>query len=160
MSSLPTSETHAQRLEQVGAQLTTLLQRPDVAHRLRSAKSGDDWSALQTLGHTIELIPYWLHHCQTLITAAEPPQFGRTLDAPERLAGVERGATGNIEELLHALQTEIQNAARTIRNMSEADRAKRGFHNRRGEMTVGQVVDAFIVGHAEEHLAQIQTTLQ
>ena len=83
------SETLARRLESVYSQLTTLLHRPDVARRLRTAPGNDEWSALQVLGHMAEMIPYWLGHCRTLIAAHEPPHFGRTLDAPERLAAVE-----------------------------------------------------------------------
>ena len=49
------SETQARRLESVYSQLTTLLHRPDVAQRLRTAPGNDEWSALQVLGHLGEL---------------------------------------------------------------------------------------------------------
>ena len=86
-------EAQARRLERMNEQLATLMRQPDVARRLRAAPGENEWSAMQTVGHMAEMIPYWLSHCRALIAATgEPPRFGRTLDAPERLAGVERGA--------------------------------------------------------------------
>lgn len=153
-------EAQARRLESVGEQMTALLRQPEVAQRGHTAQSKEMWSAMQTLGHTIEMIPYWLNHCQTLIAAVEPPRFGRTLDAPERLAGVERGATDDVNELLRRLNNEVQMAINAIRNMSAEARGKKGLHLRHGEMTVADVIEVFIVSHAEEHLEQVRAALQ
>ena len=152
-------EAQARRLESTHAQLAVLLQQPDVAQRLRAAPGPDEWSAMQVLGHLVEMLPYWLYHCNALMAAAEPPPFGRTLDAPERLAGVERGAVGNPDELLRLLNDEVQAAAGAIRQMSAAERSKKGIHPRRGEMTVAEIVEVFIVAHTEDHLAQVRATL-
>jgi uncharacterized damage-inducible protein DinB len=154
-------EAQARRLENVYEQLAALLRQPDVARRLRAAPGENEWSAMQTVGHTAEMIPYWLSHCRTLIAAtAGPPRFGRTLDAPERLAGVERGATGTPDEFLRQLNDEVQAAAKAIRHMPAAERGRKGIHLRRGEMTVADVVEVFIVAHAEEHLVQVQAALR
>ena len=150
----------AKRLESVYEQLAALLRQPEVAQRLRAAPGADEWSAMQTVGHMAEMIPYWLSHCRTLIAATgEPPRFGRTLDSPERLAGVERGAAGAPDEFLRLLDDEVRAAAQAIRRMSAAERGKTGLHPRHSEMTVADVVEVFIVAHAEEHLAQVQAAL-
>jgi hypothetical protein len=47
-----------------------------------------------------------------------------------------------------------------IRQLSPAERGKRGISTEHGEMTVAQAIEAFIVDHAEEHLAQLQTGLR
>ena len=154
------AEAQARRLESAYEQLAALMRRPDVAQRLRAAPGENEWSAMQTVGHIAEMIPYWLSHCRTLIAAAEPPRFGRTLDAPERLAGVERGALGTPDEFLRVLNDEVQAAARAIRQMPAAERSRKGIHLRRGEMTVADVVEVFIVAHAEEHLAQVRAALR
>jgi uncharacterized damage-inducible protein DinB len=153
-------EAQARRLESAYEQLAALLRRPDVAQRLRLAPGENEWSAMQVLGHTVEMIPYWLSHCRTLIAAAEPPRFGRLLDAPERLAGVEQAASGTPDEFLRRLDDEVQTAAAAIRRMSAAERGKKGLHLRRGEMTVADVIEVFVVSHAEEHLAQVQAALR
>jgi hypothetical protein len=155
------SEAQARRLERVYEQLSTLLHQPDVVQRLRTAPSEHEWSALQVIGHMVEMIPYWLHHCQLLIAAThEPPQFGRTLDAPERLAGVEWAATRDANELLGQLKEAVVAAAKDIRHMSEVERGKTGIHLRQGKMTVADVIERFIIGHAEAHLVQVQEALK
>jgi len=155
------SETQARRLENVHEQLTTALHQPEVAQRLRATPGENEWSAMQVMGHMAEMIPYWLNQCQRLIAATvETPHFGRTLEAPERLAGVERGTTGELDKLLSQLKDEIQGAANTIRHMSAVERSKTGLHLRRGVMTVAEVIEVFIVSHAEEHLKQVQETLR
>jgi uncharacterized damage-inducible protein DinB len=154
------SETQARRLESVYSQLMTLLHQPYVAQRLRTAPDNDEWSALQVLGHLVEMIPYWLGHCRTLIAAHEPPHFGRTLDAPERLAAVEPDTLKQPEALVSLLEAEIQAAAKTLRQLTPAERHKTGIHVKRGEMTVDEILEQFIVAHAEDHLVQVRAALQ
>ncbi len=151
----------AKRLERVYEDVARLLQDPGVASRLGTAPGKDAWSAMQTLGHMTEMIPYWLNHCSVLIAATgSPPRFGRRAGSPERLAGVAHGATADPAALLGRLKEEVRAAAGTIRNLSEAERNKRGLNPERGEMTVAEVIESFIVGHAEEHLAQVQAALR
>jgi len=154
-------ETQATRLERVYAEVARLLNDPKVSSRLRAAPEKDAWSAMQTLGHVTEMIPYWLNHCSVLIAATgPPPRFGRTAGSPERLAGVAQGAAATPEALLARLDQEVRAAARTIRTLTPAERSKRGISGERGEMTVAEVVESFVVAHAEEHLAQVQAALR
>ena len=154
-------ESQAKRLERVYEQVARLLREPGVASRLRTAPGENEWSAMQTLGHMAEMIPYWLHHCRVLIAATgELPTFGRTAGSPERLAGVAHGATAQPDALLTQLQHEVRSAASTIRRLSMVERSKQGIYTGRGEMTVAEVIEAFIVGHAEEHLGQVQSALR
>ena len=153
-------ETQARRLEQVYEGVARLLHDPHVASRLRTAPGKDEWSAMQTLGHTAEMIPYWLNHCRVLIAATgEPPRFGRTAGSPERLAGVALGASAKPDELLARLGEEVRAAAATIRKLTVVERSKRGISGERGEITVAEVIESFIVSHAEEHLAQVRAAL-
>ncbi len=89
-----------------------------------------------------------------------PPTFGRTPGSPERLAGVAHGASADPEALLRQLHQEVRAAARMIRQLSMAERSKQGISTERGPMTVAQVIESFIVDHAEEHLAQVQSALR
>lgn len=154
-------ETQARRLERVYEEVARLVRDPAVAARLRTPPGKDEWSAMQALGHVTEMIPYWLQHCRVLIAATgEPPTFGRTPGSPERLAGVAHGAAAEPGALLVQLEGEVRTAAGAIRALSEAEREKRGLYTGRGEMTVADVLESFIVRHAEEHLAQVQTALR
>lgn len=153
------SNAQAARLEKVDQELTRLLRQPDISQRLRTAPGKAEWSAMQVLGHMVEMLPYWLAQAHILINADKPPAFGRTLDQPERLAGPERGATSDPDELLNQWHVEVAAAVPAIRKMSVAERSKKGIHTRRGEITVGDMLESFIVAHAEEHLAQIKQAL-
>ena len=154
-------ETQAKRLERVCEEVAKLLREPKVASRLRTSPAENEWSAMQTLGHMTEMIPYWLHHCRVLIAATgDLPTFGRTPGSSERLAGVAHGATAQPDALLAQLQDEVRAAAGWIRKLSMAERGKRGVHPGRGEMAVADVLESFIVSHAEEHLAQVQSALR
>jgi hypothetical protein len=152
-------EPQARRLESVCEQLTMLMVHSDAIRRQRAA--GDkEWSVTQILGHMVEMIPYWLGHCRVLIAATgEPPVFGRGPDAPERLAGIERGSNRDPKELLGLLNDEVKAATQAIREMSTAERSKKGIHIKLGELTVADSVERFIVAHAEAHLEQIRAAL-
>lgn len=153
-------ERQARRLENVYQQLDALLRQPEVARRLRAAPGENDWSALQVIGHMTEMIPYWLAHVRTVMDAAEPPRFGRTLDAPERLAAVDPSALRDPDELMRLLGNEIQTAASAMRQLTPAERAKKGIHNRLGEITVADMLEQLVVAHAEDHFRQVQSALQ
>ncbi|HYB42621.1 MAG TPA: DinB family protein [Candidatus Methylomirabilis sp.] len=154
-------EMQAERLERVYEEVARLLREPGVASRLRTGPGKDAWSAMEALGHMTEMIPYWLNHCRVLIAATgAPPRFGRTPGSPERLAGVAHGATAPPDALLARLEHEVRAAAAEIRKLSPSERSKRGISPERGEITVGEVIESFIVSHAEEHLAQVQAALR
>lgn len=153
--------TQAERLEEVYTQIAAELQQPGVLDRLRRAAGAEEWSVMQILGHMTEMLPYWLSHANAIIASSdELLKFGRALDAPERLEGVERGAAATPEVLLQQLQDAMQQTSAAIRVMSPADRAKRGLHSRLGEVSVAQLIETVIVTHAEEHLTQIRQTLR
>src|SRR5262249_49089173 len=78
----------------------------------------------------------------------------------ERLAGVAQGAASDPDHLLGQLQNEVRGGAGMIRKLSTAERGKKGINNSRGEMTVADVIESFVVGHAEEHLSQVQAALR
>jgi uncharacterized damage-inducible protein DinB len=158
--SRPGPAAQAERLERIYDQVARLLRDPAVASRLQAAPGESEWSAMQTLGHVTEMIPFWLSHCRTLVAATgAPPAFGRAPGGPERLAGVAHGAASEPTALLAQLEGEVRKAAATIRALTPADLEKRGIHNARGEMRVADVLDSFIVAHAEEHLAQVRAAL-
>ena len=71
-----------------------------------------------------------------------------------------RGAAAQPDEMLAQLQDEVRRAADTIRQLSTAERSKRGVNPGRGELSVADVIESFIVSHAEEHLAQVAGALR
>ena len=150
---LVSSESQASRLEEIGHKLVLLLQQPNVAQRVHASPSENEWSVMQTLGHMVEMIPFWINHCRLLIAAGEEPlQFGRELDASERVDGINRGTNIELGKIFIILKQEIRDAAQAILSMSNEEREKKGIHIKYGQMTVAEVIERLIVIHAEEHL--------
>lgn len=155
------AEEQAWRLEEVHEETFSLLSRPHMARRAYAVPGEDNWSAVQILGHMVEVVPYWLDHCRKIIAAAgEPYHFGRSLDNPDRLAAVQRPKSETSGHLLRLLSDEVRPAARAIRKMTPAERGLIGIHQGRGEMTVAEIIEVFIVAHVENHLAQMRTALE
>jgi hypothetical protein len=151
-----TGESQARRLETAAAEMSRILRERDAERRKRSAQGDAEWSGMQIAGHVVEMVPYWFAHIETIIAAPEPPTFGRGPDSPERLAGPEYGAAADADVLAVQVQDTLKHAADRIRRLSPEERAKKGIHIRRGEMTAGDVVELMIVAHAEEHLEQLK----
>jgi hypothetical protein len=154
-------EGQARRLEDAARQISMLVQRTENGERLRAARTAEDWTVLQTLGHCNEMIPYWLGQCRLLIdvSGADRPHFGRGADDPGRLAGPASGAVADPAELLAQLQAQAWRSAAAIRTLTVAESAQTGIHARAGEMRVQDIVERFIVVHAEEHERQIRELL-
>lgn len=158
---LLSGESQARRLEEIGDQLFLLLQQPDVSQRVHTCQDENEWSVMQILGHMAEMIPFWTNRCCFSNVATEGPlQFGRELDASERLDGINWEAERELDVIVFVLKQEIRRAAQAIRNISNEDRKKKGLHIRYGEMTIADAIERLIVAHAEEHLNQIHSTLQ
>ena len=49
--------------------------------------------------------------------------------------------------------------AARLRELSDADVARLGLHPRRGEMTVRDMLEPFLVGHTEGHVSQLREIL-
>ena len=153
-------EALAGRLEKVYAELATLMGKPGVSEGMHTGAAEDAWSAMQTLGHMVEVIPYWLNDCRAMIAAeGEPPRFGRGWDDSHRVAGIQLAETEDPDTLLGMFGNEVQAAGETLRQLSAADWERTGFYQGTQVMTVGEVVTGFIVAHVEEHLRQIQAAV-
>jgi hypothetical protein len=48
---------------------------------------------------------------------------------------------------------------RRLPALTDADRAKVGLHPRLGELPAPRIADRFIVGHLEDHVAQLESIL-
>jgi len=158
---LISSESQARRLEEIGHKLVLLLQQPDVSRKVHNGYSENEWSVMQILGHMVEMIPFWTNHCYLIIAANEESfQFGRELDAQERVEGINRGTNLELDEIVIILKQVIYETIQAIRSMSIKDRGKKGFHIKFGQMTVAEVIENLIVLHTEDHFDQISSALQ
>lgn len=150
-----------------------LLQRLDgVAERLhRHAESdvggagltdadratGERWERGQVWAHLAEFVPYWIVQARTVIDGyrGDPVPFGRTKADAGRIAAIERDRRTPVAVLGARVQDDIVQARVFLRSLPVTAWEARGLHSTLGVMSLERILDEFIVGHLEEHAAQL-----
>jgi uncharacterized damage-inducible protein DinB len=147
-----------QRLEHSVNGLLDQIERlpADVLYR---APQAGEWPIMSTLAHLAELLPYWAHQAEGI--ARNPGQpFGRTHEDPDRVGAVEQHGHDSLDAMVPRLRASLDECVAALRALPEEAWSAAGQHPTRGSMTVEQLVDAFLVRHAEEHASQTQATLK
>lgn len=151
-------EQQAARLEQAVRAFLDRLQ--DLPEPLLDRPPVDgEWSVKQVAAHSAEIYPYWAKQITWL--RAHPAQpFGRTAADPARIAYVEEHKADSLESLMAEIERGAAEAAAALRAYSDEEwQAVTGIHAARGEMDMDFISTLFLVGHAEEHLEQLEQTL-
>jgi hypothetical protein len=136
--------------------------RPHLDRVLTAADpvTGERWTGSQVLAHLVELLGYWPGEAERVIDAADPAtEFGRSTKDPARLAAVADGRIAEVGPLLDQATARIAAVADWLDGLDEPRLRAVGHHFRRGPMSVAQLVETFVVGHVEEHVAQVSTAL-
>jgi hypothetical protein len=106
------------------------------------------------------MLGYWPVQIDHILAGGpEPVPFGRVSTDPERIERIGRDRELPTAELFVRIATETGRLATRIRSLAATDAARIGLHPRLGEMTVGRIVDRFLVGHLEDHVEQLRTIL-
>lgn len=152
-------DTRAHRLQETvqpvldsAAQLSpaTLHQRP----------GADDWAVSEILAHLAELLSYWADQAHEVASRAENNlPFGRTHDDAARIAAVQDHAQDPLDQLVPRVRSGLEHATTVLRSIPDAAWQKTGQHVRRGEMTIEEIIDQFLVDHVEEHAVQARDAL-
>jgi hypothetical protein len=121
------------------------------------ATTGERWEAGQVWAHVGEFGHYWLGELDLVVGMArdDPVPFGRTKRDPGRIAAIEAGR----REIVAAHLARVDEAAAGLRHRmasyGPADWSRVGRHETLGLMDVARIIDEFLVGHYEEHAAQL-----
>jgi hypothetical protein len=89
----------------------------------------------------------------------EAVPFGRISTDPGRIGRIGRDRELPTAELFDRIGAEARRLVSKIGSLSATDADRQGLHPRLGEMTVGRVVERFLVGHLEEHVEQLRGIL-
>lgn len=120
---------------------------------------GAEWSATEILAHVAEFMPYWAEQAaQVAARGRDGEPFGRTHDDPARIAAVDAHAHDPLDESEARAVEATRTAIATLRRIPADGWARTAVHARRGEMTVAQIVEQFIVHHLDEHSSQARQT--
>jgi threonine dehydratase len=120
--------------------------------------ASERWEAGQVWAHLAEFPAYWLGQLQHVLAEAsggEPVPFGRTKTDAGRIEGIERERRTDPAELLRRVSADVDAVAAAASSWPPDAWHRRGLHPTRGEMTVRQIADDFILDHLEEHADQL-----
>ena len=118
------------------------------------------WGPPEVLAHVAEMLPFWYDQMETILAGPSGPvPFGRTADDTVRLGAIERDRKLPVGKLLDRVDVGIQPYWWLIPRLTPADIARVGLHTRRGEMTIPEVLEVLVIGHLEDHVAQLRVAL-
>lgn len=158
-SSVPTVGTWLERLHAVEAELIALEQGGTRAGLTEPDPGGDErWECAQIWAHLGEFPDYWVN--QLLLVLDEggsgPVPFGRTkADGPRRSA-IAGARPEDVGSYLRRLLVACDRLRAVLRRMDSSDWAARGTHPTLGAMDVPAILEDFLIGHLEEHAAQLE----
>jgi hypothetical protein len=120
---------------------------------------GEQWEAGQVWAHVAEFPAYWLAQAQRVIALPtyEPVPFGRVKTDAGRIEAIERDRHTDPPALLERVRSSLAEVTDAVRSLPPEAWRRRGAHPARGEMTVDQIIERFIVDHLEEHADQLDS---
>ena len=124
------------------------------------------WGPREVLAHVSEMLPFWLGEIELVLdesgrsgAGGEPPTFGRTESDPLRVEVIGRDRTFPARELIDRIDVDGARVARRLRALNEAQAATVGRHVTRGDMSVADMAERFLVTHVEGHVEQLKELL-
>lgn len=146
------------RLDAVGERLRTHASSPTPPGLTApDPPTGERWDWGQVWAHLAEFIPYWRGQVRVALDAEEnaPMPFGRVKSDPGRVAAIERDRHRPVAELMDRLERQLAELRRSIDSLSADQWSRRVSHSTLGVMDLATVFDEFLVGHLEQHAAQL-----
>jgi hypothetical protein len=120
-----------------------------------------DWGPREVLAHVNEMLPYWTAQLEGVLAGdpGSPVPFGRIATDPDRLGRIDADRRQTAGWLLDAIDAGLVTAGSFAGGLSAADLERTGLHPTRGELTIGDSIDRFLVTHLEEHFVQLREIL-
>lgn len=118
------------------------------------------WGPREVLAHVSEMLPYWMGEIERIVdgTDGEPVPFGRTEADPLRVEVIGRDRQFPARELLGRIAVESRRVAGRFRELS-GQAEMLGRHATRGDLTVTEIAERFLVTHVEGHVTQLKEIL-
>lgn len=119
------------------------------------------WGPREVLAHVEEMLPFWLGEMERVIdgdgSAATP--FGRIADDPIRIGIIDRDRSLPLRVLFARIDAGLRDWAERLPTLTPSERERIGVHPRLGEMPAAAILERFVLGHAEDHVAQLTDIL-
>ena len=119
------------------------------------------WGPPELLAHVEEFLPYWMGEIERVLAAPSgaPAAFGRIATDPLRIGVIGRDRSLPLRELVARIRSESSRVAGRLDELTEAEAGRTGTHPTRGELTVRDMLEPFLVGHLEGHVVQLREIL-
>ncbi len=119
------------------------------------------WGPRELVAHVAEMLPFWLGELERIVDGPPPgpTPFGRTADDPSRVGLIERDRTLPLRVLFARVDAGLHDWSERLATLTADERARVGLHPRLGEVTVAGMLERFILGHAEDHIEQLEGIL-
>ena len=120
-------------------------------------KTGERWDAGQIWAHLAEFLPYWIDQARTVLVTwtDEPVPFGRVKSDPARIAAIEENRSASPIVLMQRLRDGTSDLRTFLESLEPEAWLAHGRHSTLGIMPLARIVDEFMIGHLEEHAAQL-----
>ena len=90
-------------------------------------------------------------------TSAVP--FGRVAEDAVRIGLIARDRTLPLRVLFGRVDTGLLDWVERLGTLTDDERSRVGVHPRLGEMAAPAILERFVLGHAEDHVAQLEEIL-
>ena len=119
------------------------------------------WGPREVLAHVEEMLPFWLGEMERIVDGPlpGPTPFGRVADDAVRIGLIERDRTLPIRVLFARVDAGMRAWSERLASLTAAERTRVGLHPRLGEVPVDRMLERFVLGHAEDHVAQLEEIL-
>ncbi|HEX2069298.1 MAG TPA: hypothetical protein VHH54_03750 [Actinomycetota bacterium] len=156
--SLNPADGFLERLQYVAMWLEEHAQRTVPGLTDPDTKTGEQWEWGQVWAHLGEFVPYWVHQAGVVLRwpGAEPVPFGRIKTDEARVAAIERDRRLSPNRLMERLKGHLADLWEFVDQIPSDGWSRTGVHQTLGVMDMRQIVDEFLVGHLEEHEAQLR----
>lgn len=120
------------------------------------------WGPRELLAHVAEMLPYWLGELERVVDGApggRPVPFGRVADDAVRIGFIERDRTLPLRVLFGRIDVGLRDWSDRLGSLTDDEWTRFGQHTKLGELPATAIPDRFVVGHAEDHVAQLEGIL-
>ncbi|MDH4142844.1 MAG: hypothetical protein OEV61_09545 [Chloroflexota bacterium] len=118
------------------------------------------WGPREVLAHVVEMLPFWLGELERVVDGTpEPVPFGRNANDAVRIGLIGRERTLPLRVLFERIDGGLEAWSDRLTTLTEPERDKVGLHPRLGEMRCDAITGRFVLGHAEEHVAQLEAII-
>ncbi len=121
------------------------------------------WGPPEVLAHLAEMVPFWQGEVERLLVipqGAPPPPFGRTAEDTLRIGLIARDRGLPTYELLGRIDASLDRLVGRLSRLTLGEAERRAVHRTRGECSLVEFIDLFLVSHAEEHARQLDALLR